>query len=276
MKFKKTINNLTFSNLYISFAAGIICSGLSHFLNYDHVFEIGLFVFSSTLSVYSFQRLVKYKLEEKRESELNTWLEKTQVIQISYIFLSAFLSVYLYFFVLNAFENTKWWMFFSIILSVLYAVKIKGKSLRDVPYLKMHLIAIVWCKALVFPILLNNDYGAENGFFILIHYFFFIALCIPFDIRDLNYDHANLRTLPQIVGVKISKLISCVSFLFFMGGSIALWPNLIENYYYLVSIIIGLIILSITNEKRKSFFFALLIDGIIILIGLSYFFTSFH
>ncbi len=145
MKFKKTINHLTFSNLYISIAAGVICSGLSHLLNYDQIFEIGLFVFSSTLSVYSFQRLVKYKLEEKRESELNSWLEKTIKIQIIYILLSAILSIYIYFFRLNAFENTKWWMALSLLLSILYAVKINGKSLRDVPYLKMHLIAIVWC-----------------------------------------------------------------------------------------------------------------------------------
>ena len=40
MKFKKTINHLTFSNLYISIAAGVICSGLSHLLNYDQVFEM--------------------------------------------------------------------------------------------------------------------------------------------------------------------------------------------------------------------------------------------
>jgi hypothetical protein len=270
MKFKKTINNLTFSNLYISFAAGIICSGLSYFLHYDHVFEIGLFVFSSTLSVYSFQRLVKYKLEEKRESELNTWLEKTQVIQISYIFLSAFLSVYLYFFVLNAFENTKWWMFFSILLSVLYAVKIKGKNLRDIPYLKMHLISIVWCKALLFPVLLNNDYESTNLLFILIHYFLFIALCIPFDIRDLNYDDTSLKTLPQLVGVINSKLISIVVFLFFVVGSILIKPDLIAQYFYVLSIILGFIILSFASEKRKAFYYSILIDGIILLLGFSY------
>jgi hypothetical protein len=270
MKFKKTINDLTFSNLYISFAAGIICSGLSHFLHYDHVFEIGLFVFSSTLSVYSFQRLVKYKLEEKRESELNKWLEKTQVIQISYIFLSAFLSVYLYFFVLNAFENTKWWMFFSILLSVFYAVKIKGKSLRNIPYLKMHLIAIVWCKALLFPFLLNNDYESTNLLFILIHYFLFIALCIPFDIRDLNYDETSLKTLPQLVGVINSKLISISAFVVFVICTVELKPDLINHYFYIISIIIGIIILSFASEKRKSFYYSILIDGLILLIGFSY------
>ncbi len=270
MKFKKTINHLTFSNLYISIAAGVICSGLSHLLNYDQIFEIGLFVFSSTLSVYSFQRLVKYKLEEKRESELNSWLEKTIKIQIIYILLSAILSIYLYFFTLNAFENTKWWMALSLLLSILYAVKINGKSLRDVPYLKMHLIAIVWCKALLFPVLLNNDYESTNLLFILIHYFLFIALCIPFDIRDLNFDDSSLRTLPQVVGVNNSKLICIVAFLFFAVGSILLKPNLIENYFYILSIFIAFIILSFATEKRKTFYYSILIDGIILLLGFSY------
>ncbi len=269
MKFKKTINHLTFSNLYISIAAGVICSGLSHLLNYDQIFEIGLFVFSSTLSVYSFQRLVKYKLEEKRESELNSWLEKTIKIQIIYILLSAILSIYIYFFRLNAFENTKWWMALSLLLSILYAVKINGKSLRDVPYLKMHLIAIVWCKALVFPVLLNNDYESTNLLFILI-YFLFIALCIPFDIRDLNYDDTSLKTLPQLVGVINSKLISITAFLFFVISSIELKPDLIGYNVYILSIIIGFIILSFASEKRKTFYYSILIDGIILLIGFSY------
>lgn len=271
MKFKKTINHLTFSNLYISIAAGVICSGLSHLLNYDQIFEIGLFVFSSTLSVYSFQRLVKYKLEEKRESELNSWLEKTIKIQIIYILLSAILSIYIYFFRLNAFENTKWWMALSLLLSILYAVKINGKSLRDVPYLKMHLIAIVWCKALLFPVLLNNDYESTNLLFILIHYFLFIALCIPFDIRDLNYDDTSLKTLPQLVGVINSKLISITAFLFFVISSIELKPDLIGYNVYILSIIIGFIILSFASEKRKTFYYSILIDGIILLLGFSYF-----
>lgn len=271
MKFKKTINHLTFSNLYISIAAGVICSGLSHLLNYDQVFEIGIFVFSSTLSVYSFQRLVKYKLEEKRESELNSWLEKTIKIQIIYILLSAILSIYLYFFTLNAFENTKWWMALSLLLSILYAVKINGKSLRDVPYFKMHLIAIVWCKALLFPVLLNNDYESTNLLFILIHYFLFIALCIPFDIRDLNYDDTSLKTLPQLVGVINSKLISITAFLFFVISSIVLKPDLIGYNVYILSIIIGFIILSFASEKRKTFYYSILIDGIILLLGFSYF-----
>ena len=270
MKFKKTINNLTFSNLYISIAAGVICSGLCHLLNYDQIFEIGLFVFSSTLSVYSFQRLVKYKLEGKRESELNSWLEKTIKIQIIYILLSAILSIYLYFFTLNAFENTKWWMALSLLLSVMYALKIKGKSLRDLPYLKMHLIAIVWCKALLFPILLNNDYKPINLLFILIHYFLFIALCIPFDIRDLNYDDVSLKTVPQLFGIKNSKLISIIAFLVFVISSIVLKPDLIKHYFYIISIIIGVIILVFASEKRKAFYYSILIDGIILLIGFSY------
>ena len=270
MKFKKTINNLTLSNLYISIAAGVICSGISHLLHYHQVFEIGLFVFSSTLSIYSFQRLVKYKLEEKRESELNSWLEKTVKIQVVYIFLFAILSMYIYFFTLNAFENTKWWMVISLILSVLYAVKLKGKSLRDVHYLKMHLISIVWCNSLLFPILLNNDYESTNLLFILIHYFLFIALCIPFDIRDLYYDVTSLKTLPQLIGVINSKLICISAFLFFAVGSILLKPDLIEHYFYILSIIIGFIILSFASEKRKSYYYTLLIDGVILVVGLSY------
>jgi hypothetical protein len=36
---------------------------------------------------------------------------------------------------------------------------------------------------------------------------FVLALCIPFEIRDLKYDEITLRTLPQLVGIKTAKII---------------------------------------------------------------------
>ena len=268
---KKILNQLTFSNVYISLAAGLISAGISVLLKYHFAFEIGLFVFSSTLSVYSFQRLVKYKLEAKRESELNTWIENNQGIQLFYIGVSALLSIYLYFFVLNAFTETKWWMLFSVLLSVLYAVKINGVSLRDVPHLKMHLIAIVWCKALIFPFLLNNETQIDYLFFILGHYFFFIALCIQFDIRDIYYDSEKLKTLPQLVGVRKSKLISILTLCMYVLISIEFIPQLRVNPFFWFANLLVFFILLFSNESRKPFYYSLLVDGSILLIGTSYF-----
>ena len=268
---KKLLANLIFSNLYVSLAAGLISAGINSFLHYPFSIEIGLFIFSSTLSIYSFQRLVKYKLEEKRESELNTWIEKNQIIQIIYISLSSLLSIYLYFFILKAFDNTKWWMIISFLLSVMYAVKMKGVSLRDIPYIKIHLIAIVWCKALFFPIVLQNDYTTSNLAFISSHYFFFIALCIPFDIRDLNYDNLKLRTLPQLIGVSNSRFLSMFSMLIFGFLCCLVYPSLKQNSFFLIGVLSSIFTLSFSNVNRNSFYYGILVDGLIILIGLSYF-----
>ena len=269
---KNFLSYLTFSNLYISIAAGIISGGISQFLQYDYSLVIGLFIFSSTLSVYTFQRLVKFKLEAKRDSELNRWMEKTQLFQIIVILISTIFSIYFYFISLNAFNTTKWWMLISLLLSVMYAVKIKDVNLRDVPYLKMHLISIVWCKALLFPIILNQDYTYSNFTFILGHYFFFIALCIPFDIRDLHYDNKRLKTLPQIMGVKNSKIISLLSIILFICFSLYAYPNLFINVFYWFAILITLIILSFAKEKRNAFYYSVFVDGLILIIGLSYFY----
>ena len=45
--------------------------------------------------------------------------------------------------------------------------------------------------------------------------FFILAITIPFDIRDLKYDEANLRTIPIIFGASKARLIGLLFLLVF-------------------------------------------------------------
>ncbi|MBI1837428.1 MAG: hypothetical protein HYR91_09205 [Flavobacteriia bacterium] len=269
---KKTIHNLTFSNLYISIAAGILVSGMSHLLHYSHVFEIGIFVFSSTICIYTFQRYIKFKFEKTRESELNDWLKNHQYLQLFIILVGGCIAIYFYFFILNAFESTKYWMLLSFILSVLYAVKIKGWNLRDVPYMKIHLIAIVWGKAFLFPVLLNQDFTFSTLLFLGSHYFFFIAICIPFDIRDLHYDNSRMKTIPQLYGVANARIFSLLALFVFIILIFYSNSNLIQNYLFWISVCYTAILVLKVKEDKKPIYYSIFIDGSIILLGTSYFF----
>lgn len=40
------------------------------------------------------------------------------------------------------------------------------------------------------------------SYWVVIIFLVIIALTIPFDVRDLEYDHASLRTLPMVMGEK--------------------------------------------------------------------------
>lgn len=272
-KIHSFINYFIFSNLFISISAGIISSGLSSFLGYSQFFEIGLFEFSSTLCIYTFQRLIKSRIEEKKEGELHLWIEKNVKIQWTYIAVTALISIYIYFYQLNAFENTKWWMIIALIVSLMYAVNINGISLRDLPFLKIYVIAIIWCNALMFPLFLNQDFNFSSILFVISHFFFIIAICIPFDIRDIHFDNPKMKTIPQKVGIENAKKWSLIALLIFNIITFVSKPQLISNHFFIVSLILTYYLLIKANVNSKSYFFYIFIDGTIMLFGLSYYFN---
>ncbi len=105
-------------------------------------------------------------------------------------------------------------------LALLYALPLyKNTGLRYVPVLKIILVAISWVLILfIYPLVsvhnvlaVNNLSGLSNipflGLRTLQYMLLIVALCIPFEIRDLKYDAQSLRTLPQLIGIKASKII---------------------------------------------------------------------
>ena len=80
-------------------------------------------------------------------------------------------------------------------------------GLRTIPSLKLILIALIWSwVCVVTPQLLF--FSHVDFSFSIIVFTFILAITIPFDIRDLNYDSENLKTLPQIVGSTVCVLIA--------------------------------------------------------------------
>lgn len=95
------------------------------------------------------------------------------------------------------------------ILTFFYAVPfLKHKNLRALSGLKIFIVATVWAGVTVFvPLaaskmeLLSDDWITFLQRFLLV-----VVLILPFDIRDLQYDKTTLKTLPQQIGIKKTKL----------------------------------------------------------------------
>lgn len=109
------------------------------------------------------------------------------------------------------------------LLTMLYALpEILGRSFRQIPILKLVTIGISWSvMAVILPHFIHvTGYLRPEDIFnlritkgqdfliwqIIEYTLFVVALCIPFEIRDLKYDAPRLRTLPQLIGVKNSKI----------------------------------------------------------------------
>ena len=126
-------------------------------------------------------------------------------------------------------------------------------SFRNFPGIKIFSIAISWAAICVlFPL---NEVGIALDKTVWIEFFqrFFIliAITIPFDIRDVNSDSVALKTLPQVFGVKASKLFGLNLLLLFV-----LLTFFKENYLsvelyinIVISIITGLFLWFSSVEK---------------------------
>ena len=114
---------------------------------------------------------------------------------------------------------------FCGVLTALYSLpEILGKSFRQIPVLKLITIGVSWSvMAVLLPHFIYEDgvyfsiksafhFSSNPDFQMLVldllkYILFVIALCIPFEIRDLKYDAPTLRTLPQLIGVEKTKYI---------------------------------------------------------------------
>lgn len=105
------------------------------------------------------------------------------------------------------------------ILTLLYALPVFGNTnLRGLSGIKIYVIALVWAGATVLlPLAQNSTFLERDVIVTFIQRFcIVIALTIPFEIRDLKYDMAQLQTIPQQVGVLKSQIIGALSMCIFV------------------------------------------------------------
>lgn len=164
----------------------------------------------------------------------------------------------------------KVWKLFLIsgLLSFFYVWKVpglRGKNLRDLPNLKIYLIAIVWVIITVSVPHLVNEEQITNEYIILFvaEVLFMVSIIIPFDIRDINLDESSKKTIPQLLGVKKSIYLSIILFIL----SQILFQILLSkfNFGILILLIIAIPIIYKSNPSRKELYFSGVIDGVLII-----------
>ncbi len=105
------------------------------------------------------------------------------------------------------------------LVTIFYVVPFtsKNKNLRDISGLKLFLITISWAGVTVLFPMINNNYLFTKDVWIIFfqRIIFLFAVTIPFDIRDLKYDTPEMKTIPQSIGIKKSKLLGSVLLLIF-------------------------------------------------------------
>jgi len=147
-------------------------------------------------------------------------------------------------------------------------------KLREIPYLKLFVIAFVWSTTTILLPVIHTERDLNNVDVILMlfeRFLFVLAITIPFDIRDLNVDKSvGLKTIPIRIGERRSWLISyacltmfaVVSYLHYYMQSnqfviYALGVSTLMTFYFLMS----------KRWKKTRWYFYGILDGMMLLQG---------
>lgn len=266
----KILQYLIYSNILVSFSAGFLAYVCAVKLGNPHDNGIGFTVFFSTLFIYNIQRILRLSEVKINSSVRHHWLENHTFLIKVLSGIGIISAIAIYFLVLG--WNIDFWLLaFSAIIGVLYALKIHPKSLalRDIPYVKIYLIALQWTLVSVYwpymRIAHTTDFPIGLGISI---FFFILAATVPFDIRDLVYDGKYKSTIPQVFGVKGAKIIA-LTFAGLSAFSLFLLYPVVANLglFYLCYLVLIILIIN-SNINRREMYFSGLIDGWIIVYAL--------
>ena len=256
------IRAIVFSNIWIAIGAAAYAWHTYLFVGILPNWYFIALVFFATLFSYNFQRLIRLDIIENKTSKRLTWIERHKVeLKLLTAFSFVFAGVWAMF-ELSLIEL--FLAFPTLVLVVFYAsffTKNKKRGIRDIPFIKIFVIAGVWAFVLgAFPLLKTHPYREVLTVF-LDKFCFILAITIPFDIRDLAYDASSKKTLPMLAGVVGAKAIALVALVVSFAINVFAPTNIISlSVFYLVAALL----IGFSSQKRQELYYTGLIDGLLV------------
>jgi len=227
------------------------------------------FVFFSTVLSYNFIRFFQI---EKINSMIAIWIRanKKSLIVLNGIALTG--SV----FCLFNFKLDEILVLIPFLMATLFYVfpfKNKFTGLRNIPGLKLLLIGITWTGLTAYlPLVSAHITDSQQMYFFVIQRFLFVlAITIPFDIRDAQFDLPELNTLPQVMGVNKAKIIALVALLLVIFSDLLMYQK--DAKYFMINlfiVILSMIMIAFSGTKRQRYYTTFWIEAIPILWYLLY------
>lgn len=167
----------------------------------------------------------------------------------------------------------------ATVISLLYSYSYLGnKKLREIPFLKIFFISLIWAYTTVFIPLGGSGIIQYSSLILMFfqRFFFIFAITIPFDIRDIEKDRrSNLKTIPTEKGAGFSKVLAIVALFL----SLILWMinkkgtgNVFHSLVpFLFSAIYAGVLIILSKPQRKTFYYTFLVDGALVIQALMVF-----
>ncbi|MGV6846620.1 MAG: hypothetical protein ACWA42_10895 [Lutibacter sp.] len=262
---KKILNFYIFSNLHVAIAG--FCLTQITLIKYNINSYIASFVVAFGIIIsYNFIRY--FEIDKKRLGWFKDWFYNN----LKYLILISILSlVGLFYIVFKGMFN-----FHSLLILIpfgfitfFYAIpiiKIKKISIsfRNFPGIKIFSIALAWAGITVlFPIQeAKSDLSNMVWVDFFARFLLVVAYTIPFDIRDMKYDDFDLKTIPQLLGVRGAKQLAVGLIILF---EILNYSTSLNQIYAIKDLIFGLIALFFiwkSNENKLHFYTSFWVEAI--------------
>lgn len=220
------------------------------YFDIPHNQNLNYFIFFGTITGYNF---VKYAGVAKLHHRSLT--NDLKAIQIFSFFAFLVLCYYAY----QISFATLYFTFPFCLLTVLYAVPFLSgfeKNLREISYLKIIVVALVWAGFTVLIPLV--DIGKEidlNSILLLVQRFLIVVvLILPFDIRDVKYDSISLQTIPKKIGIEKTKKLGIMLLVFSLILEYILpFSNWVKTPFMLFFFVIILFLMRAKTNQSKYY-----------------------
>lgn len=253
MKFLKQL--LAFyinSSIHVALSCFALANITYLMLNIPNDNSVAYFAFFGTIIGYNF-----VKFDALARANKNKMRSQLKAIA-AFSFASLLLVIYYYF---KLQFTTKIIASLFLVLTILYTLPFfpNTKNARNWAGLKIYIVAICWVGVTVMLPILNSEILFQNYFYIIAlqRFFLIFPLILIFEIIDLKTDDPHLKTVPQQMGVKNTKILGFVLLIVFCGlglfnGNINIqYLELLLNF--LIAIVIA-IFLYFSNENCSKYY----------------------
>ena len=247
--------------MHVGLAVLSLIWATSYFLNKIPDKELSIFVFCSTVATYNF---IKYGVEAHKYLIVSNRYQRG-------IQLFSFINLILAMLYVGHLNKASILLVFLVgLLIVIYALPISPriKNLRNYGIPKVFLVALVWTLiTAMLPLLYyGGEWNTDNYIDITQRFLLILVLMVPFEIRDLNVDLPELRTIPQRIGEGATKSLGYfLALVYFLLTFLKeqLHPKELPGQGLLLLLL--LLALALTNKRRPAYFASFWVEGLPIL-----------
>lgn len=270
----KSFDFLLFGNVFVAVCAVVQALVTYSFFGLKPDSKVCGFLFFSTFAYYNFCLLInKTKASLYPQHDRNNWFFAHRNLNLALTIVAGFATVP-FFLALNYWPKVL--VLFLGFLSATYnfpqhRINSSFINLRNIKGLKLFLIAFVWALSVVLlPVLQASIFipQREITFLIIKQFLLFLAVTIPFDVRDFMEDKAsNLKTVPIIWGIKNAYRFS-ITLLLINLLLVFCFKNLTLNSNFFASVftpIFAVFVILSSGLRKSKYYYFLYLDGILVL-----------